>query len=496
MHDLTRAHPTSRVDRAHVHPPFRSSFPAALGLTLLLGACAAPPEEPLVLQDVIAAATLRAVTPEDVRVAFDLAEVERYAYDVPSAEEFADPSGLGYWAACAYAFDPHVREARGQLEILLEERGAAGRPGPTELQDQFADPFESTRMHEVKLTFDLLGWLGRGPAEAERALADAEVRRARAELGSRLWEARFEVERAALRLAAARTQMAALTWLEEEALADLTRLEILARRGRLSELAYEAARSRLHAVEHRRSAAVEDEAAARAELGRRSGLHPDHPALAAPGEELLQSFAAAELDQRLPSHELLIGLHPKLAALRFEYAVAEARVRRAGADRQPGVRLGPRAVLRNDDWLPGGLVRFEFPDGRAVDARVAAAERARTLARERLEDALLDHLHAARVREVALRQARTRLVAHALPLDSSTDHLWMATRTRFRVGEATSAEWGEALGGRIGPLTLVTDEALAVALATLDLQELAGPAGLVHVELEPDPNPETLEVHP
>ena len=441
---------------------------ASLVLFPLLG-CTAPAPAPLQDRDVAGALSAR-----DPRLASDVADLSGLAplaLPRPTPDELADPHSAGFWRGCAFAWNPAVRAARRELGSVLASADAAGLPGNIEIEAEnegFDRPQDETKL---TLSFDLLGLAGLGPSRAARASARAQVHRARSQFESALWTASFDVERARLRLAASDARIERLQELFVRAQAQEARVEILERRGRLSDVEALMARTTQHDVEHALSQEHGQVAVLRGELAVSSGLPSGNPALLIPAAELLS--LAHSPPAPVSAIELLENL-PRLRELRSEYALAEARVREIASEAWPSLRAGPSLRFLPSEVLLGGLLDVSLPWPGSVQPRVLAAVQEREAARERLEDELLAALVRAEQLRLELAEARQRADTHAAEVDA-TALAMLDTQTRLlALGRADYSEWNRRLRESQQAALDLVDQRAQVRLLELDLQEACG----------------------
>lgn len=453
-------------------------FVAPLLLSLTVGACRAPQPAPLDHESLALAVTSRDASTDELRSALELAGLQPLAIEQPSADALRDPSRAEFWHACAWAWSPATRAARRRWEAARARAGSAGMPGPirgaAEVRD-LGDPGANTR---VMFTFDLIGILGLGPAASARVLADAESREALSGLEEAMWAARFDVDRARVRLATARGVEARLDALAEDAGDALVRIEVLERNGRLSAGALARARIALQRLDDRRAAAASEVARAREDLATAAGLAPDAAALAAPGVDTLAAWPAdADADaDAVPTEAELLERVPRLRGLLLDYAIAEARLRDVAAQRWPDLGLGPHLFWGDPDFLVGAVAAAGIPWPGSLDGEIEAARVEREAARERVEDELLAvrTAHAAaREREVA---ARERLERGARPAAEESARLLVATRARFAVDAGALESWSHAVTEHVRSVQMLEEARAELALARLDVARNAGPA--------------------
>jgi outer membrane protein TolC len=324
-------------------------------------------------------------------------------------------------------------------------------------------------------TFDLLGILGVGRQAAALELAHAEERAALGALEKAVWEAEFRVDRARVRVAAARAREEAADALLKDSASDFARIDILTRRGRVPASEAQWAWAVVHMVEHAMSAARTARAEEEAELAVAAGIPPSHPAIAEVAPETIEQFLPGMQLPAEPAGEELLARVPELRALHLDYAVAEAELRREAAEQWPMIGLGPKVALGADNTLAGGILSVELPFPGSVDGRIAAAVQKRSATREAVEDALLGSLAAIRAHRRVLREGREVLESHARIADIASANMWRAARARFRADPMTLEGWSFALEHRIEPMIGMIEAREALALAALDLREALGP---------------------
>lgn len=449
---------------------------AVAALVFPLAACAAPPATRTAEPAVLAAAVAERADAAALERALELADLAPLALPPPRAA--SDPESADYWRAAAYAFAAEPVAARRDLSMALLHQGRAGWPLPLQLaieQNGFERPERET---EVALGFDLLGILGIGRAAAARALANVEVREALARLEAALWASGFRVERARLDLAAAVATESALQQVLAAALSGERRAELLLQRGWLGELQVAPARAVLAELRTRLSDLAHDVARRRADLAEAAGLPIEAPALDSVGPRAFDTVDPHGVAPAQPSAAELLERHPELRRLRLRYAVAEALVRQAAALAWPELSIGPKAILRADGILPGGVldVAAAFPGTVAHEVALAAEERER--AREELEAALV-----VRTADLAAKAERWRRDLHTFlhegpALDAATAGSSRAAEARFLVEARGIAEWTMELERRRRAVEEVIAHALHVRVAALDLAEARGAEAL------------------
>jgi hypothetical protein len=424
---------------------------------------------------VVLSVTERATELADVEHALELADVGPLALEAPQVPSELRADRADFWRACAFAWNPAVRQARRQVLAMRAERRSAGAPGPLELRVDNTDLGGSQRETEVTLTFDLLGVFGLGPVAAARELAATEERRALAELERAVWMAGFEVDRARVDLAVARAKRNALQILWDDADEDAPRIDILDARGWTAPTATGWAKANLHRLEHWISDAMTAEAAARAELAIAAGLPADHPALDQVTAAAAEVARPDDVDWSAVDAPALLAGVPELRDMRLACSVAEARLRRVAAERWPNIRLGPKAVFVPNEVLPGAMLDVELPWPGSVDGRVDAAVQECLAAVDGLEDALVAALARVRERRTELEQAILRLREHAPSVDEASARMWVSARARFDADPSALDMWSLALKDRSESLMMMIEARGQFALALLDYDEARGP---------------------
>ncbi len=447
----------------------------ALSVCLILAglgvSCASVHEPQLAPDEVLDALDQRVEGPARIFDALDLAGLDVLALPRPTPEECADPRSAGYWRACALAWNPSVRAARRELERALAAANLAGQPQAIEGGIESMDLSDIERETKVSVTFDLLGLLGLGPAQVAREAARVDVLRAHSRLESAVWSAIFDVERARVRLAAARKRQAELAELLEQVVGQSARFEVLERRGRLSEADVASVAAAAHEVEHAISSEKVREAGLQAELARVSGLAFEHAAFGAVGGEVLKEASAGPGER---SARQVLEQDPALRELTLEFAQAEMRVRAVAASAWPTLRAGPQLTFMPSDLLVGGLLDLSVPWPGTVEKQMRVARVEREAARERVEDALQFALaRVASLREI-LGEQKLLADEHAPELDEAEELTWQAVNARLRYGRATAMEWTLAARARKLPLVGLVDAREAAELAALDLAQACG----------------------
>jgi hypothetical protein len=443
--------------------------------------CAAPDAAPL--DDAVLAASVRAraASPAELEAALVAADIAPLALPRPRLDAAAEDSdGPDFWRASAFAFDAETRAARRAFVAAAHRSGSAGLPGALALEAEHVGFDEADRETEIALSFDVLGILGLGRSHAAGLLAAAEERMALGSLERAAYAARFRVDRAHLALSAARATSAALERLIAEDAEDLPRRDRLVAAGRIAPGDAAMDVSVRRRLEARLAEARADEASARADLARAAGLPPDHPALARVTPAPLEAEAARVTAEHVLPHvdedgAALLRRRPDLRERKLDYAVREARVRSAAAERIPELRLGPKFAILPDSVLAGGVASIDLTWPGAADGEVAAALEERTAAREATEDALV-------VARTEVASARERVAAHRLVLigmsaaDAASADAWRAARARFRLetDPLSIVMRAQAWEARTETAVERISAAAACGTARLDFEEAGG----------------------
>jgi outer membrane protein TolC len=458
-----------------------SARPGAVLRILLIGglaACANPSPHPLRPEDITARVAQRAVSDEELRHALILVDPVPLGLVGGVDAALADPSLDAFWHARALAFEPTVRQARRRLLAARATARTAGFPGPLDADAGVRDMGDGDLEKDVGATLDLLGLLGLGPAAADRELAMAATDLASGELETHARTALFAVDRARLRLAAARERRRRLADHLVEAQAGSRRLELLFDRGRLGDGLIGRARAvvaTLAAEERQLSRAT---ARAAEDLAQSAGTTPDDPALAIPASLAISDTApaddAAPVDA--PAPERLLDLLPDLRTARLTYAVAEARLRAAVAAQWPQIRIGPSLRVVPDMLLPGGSVSVQVPWPGSLEGVIDAAVEEREAAREAVEDALARSLAVEDARRLERTLAWEVFFDHARPAAEGSAAAWRSARGRLDVEEGIEVveTWLESLMVRSRGVNALVDAAEAGLMADLDWREAAG----------------------
>lgn len=444
---------------------------SVLVLIPCLSACRHEDPVPLTDESVVGAVKKRSSL-EALPLALELAEFSPLVPELGIVQPF-DPDEASSWRALALAFEKDVRAHRKALEGKIAISEGAGSSGPIALSSEHVQDGQA-RETEIALTIDLLGLFGAGRSEAQRLLADEEMRTARAALESAAWRSVFEVEAAHAGLVANLAKEAALKELLEEAESDAKRIPILEARGWLPPAMFNTARGMLHRL---RTIVVDmrhDVESSRARLAGACGLPASAPELALVTRDARTRWAPKVAEQRPPSEPDLLRARPDLRALKFEYAMKEAELRVAVAESRPDLRIGPKVAFGPGELLTGGVLDLEFPSLSAADAAIGAALIARQASREALEDALANATNDVAWKHTKLMQDHQNFVEHGPKLDAETRAAWRAGRARFQSDPEALDSWAMDLERRWMAIEESIDHGLHAVEASLLYREACG----------------------
>jgi len=442
--------------------------------------CAAPARLSISDAEIVNAAQARQSV-DDVAHALELADIGALALPIPTAPSELRPDQAEFWQACAFAWNPQLRQARRKLLALRAASGSAGRPGPIMGQGMMREFEQPDAELEFQAMVDVIGLLGVGPASAARELAREQVRASLAELEDRVWTLSFDVDRARVRLASAKALEAALAALLSEVGPDATRIEILARRGWIGRGMTEGANAALHMIEHRQAMARTEVAQRRAELADLCGLDASHPALDGLDGGAIDRFRPDEIEWREPSAEQLLASLPRLRSAKLELAVAEAELQREARERWPMLRVGPRALVMPNDTILGGMFGIDIPFPGALDGRIEAAKERRDAAYEALEDALVAAQNELRRTREVYDESLALRDEHAPIRDAAIARMLVSAQATFQVDPEALERWSLAVGERVESLTALTRARADLVLAWLDAEQARG----VRAEAQP-----------
>lgn len=421
------------------------------------------------------ARTRSTATVEDVALALELADLGPLAVPVPSAPAELRPDMDEFWHAAAYAWNPELRAMRRRVRAAQAELDSAGKPQPIQGQAMALDLSDPAAELEFQAMVDLLGLLGVGPADAAKKLASATARAELAALEARVWSLRFDVDRARVELAAAKSLETALAALYGECSEVLPRIEILAQRGWIGRGMTEGALSALHMLEHHQSIARLEVIRARSDLAALCGLDSAHPAFDEAQSGVIDRFRPEDVELTDPSDAELLARLPELRSAKLELAVAEAELVRMARERWPMIGIGPRTMLRPDEQLLGGMIGLSVPFPGALEGAIAAQRERRDASYEALESALVA------VRTELDRTARTfaesvQLAEEHAPLtDMSMARMLAASQAEFLADPERLERWSFAVGERLDSLMALVRARAELVRAWLDCEEARGP---------------------
>lgn len=455
--------------------PSRFRFVSSSILLLLVSSCVATTTRSVSDADLALTPQAR-TTLEDVEHALALADLGALSVPIPPnpAELRADQAE--FWHAAAYAWNPELRQLRRRVRALRAAVGSAGEPGAIMTQGMVVDASDPAAEIEFQAMFDLWGLFGVGPASTAKQLARAQVRSALAELEARVWSLRFDVDRARVRLAAAKALESAMSALYGECSELETRITVLARRGWIGRGMAEGAFGALHTVEHRQEMAHAEAARMREELAGLCGIDAAHPAFDAAQGGVIDRFRADEIEWSEPTTLELIDRLPKLRAAKLRLALAEAELQRVARERWPSLNVGPRVVLMDGDSVLGPMFGINVPFPGALEGTILAAREDRDAALEALEDEVV----AARSRAERTRRVFESMellaLEHAPEMDMSMARMLLATQHEFLANPERLERWTFAIGERVASLTSLINARADLVLAWFDAQEARGVA--------------------
>lgn len=452
---------------------------ALIGFALLSSSCTSNPQ--LSHEAVLRGVAERDVATEDFTLALEWAALEGLHLD-PYVRDHDAPDRPGFWRACAWTWSQPCFEARRRFNAARASAASAGLPDDIRVaarsQDQERTPTQpdpGSDHVEVAATLDILGLLRLGRAPAAAALADARVREAFAEVERAAWRSIHDVDRARVRVAAARAREAALEALVAQVGADGRRIAVLIEHGWLPAGVLATAQAMSRRAERDLADQRIDVARALDELSRRSGLPPGHAAFALVPAAPTDGEVDALRTDDAPTDAALLTRLPALRSARLAYATAEATVRRAAAEAWPRIAVGPNVRVAPDSHLVGGVLDVALPWPGSVSGEIEAAVERRELARETLEDALREAQSRLARDRTALRQAEDVLRDRAPVIERETAVSWRAARARFSVEAGSLPTWSDSLERRIVGCVALIDAREATAVAGLDLRESVGP---------------------
>ena len=471
-------HGPPRRARARRRGVTRAAAPL-LGLAALAG-CQAYEPRPLDLAAHREAWHARVL--EQGSLAEFLERLELGSYGRAGALDPSDGLTLDEGRLVALALHPDLRLAR-----LRVGRAAAG----AEHAGRWADPELSLSVlritESVPDPWVIAPGLGfaiplPGRLAAERGLAGAELRAARAAVVEAEWSVWHEVERAWVEWSAARLR-AEETRRLVDALEGLVRTTSqLAERGELPRT--EAALFLVEQAQRRnRLRWLEGEArAAEQRLRARMGLAPEASVelvttLAIPPPSPSAGPATADAPT-VPDR--IAASNPSLRRLRREYEVSEQTLRREVREQVPDLTLGPLFESDEGQSRVGLLGAIPLPFLNANARAIAEARVAREIARAALEaeyESLVGRWAAAAARAEALAEQRADMEAVLVPL---VDRQLEDAVQLLRLGEGTSLVLLESLARAHQTKLDLVETSSAEALARAEVAHLIGP---------PDPEP-------
>lgn len=421
------------------------------------------------------AATRSTATVEDVALALELADLGPLSVPVPRAPAELRPDMDEFWHAAAYAWNPELRAMRRRVRAAQAELDSAGKPQPIQGQAMTLDASDPQAELEFQAMVDILGLLGVGPADAAKKLASASARAELAALEARVWSLRFDVDRARVELAAAKSLETALAALHSECSEVLPRIEILAQRGWIGRGMTEGALSALHMLEHHQSLARLEVIRARNDLATLCGLDPAHPAFDGAQSGVIDRFRVEDVELRTPSDAELLAHLPQLRAAKLELAVAEAELVRMARERWPMIGVGPRAMLRPDEQLFGGMIGLSVPFPGALEGAIAAQRERRDASYEALESALVTARSQLDRNTRMFAESVELALEHAPLTDTSMARMLTASQAEFLANPERLERWSFSVGERLDSLMALVRARAELVRAWLDCEEACGP---------------------
>lgn len=460
---------------------FSSERATALLLTVLTTAasttfvgCRAPDRDPLRPAELDRALALRS-DPAVLRDAIALLPTE-FRVQQDERDPGADMSAahVSFWRDAARAWSQPVRRALRAWQSNVARSAGAGLPEDIALAAETDDVEDFDAAAVLRASIDVLGLLGLGASAAAEVLAGAEARAAYGSLHAAWWAARFQVERARVRLAASRARIDARRELVEDTRDDAIRLTVYEEKGWLPAATVAAARALMARASHELEVERAIERDGRESLATRAGLLSSDPHLDAVDSLVLDEYELVP-DRRTLREGSAHGFenHPVLRAAKLEYAVAEARVRRAASETWPGLRIGPKQRIEPQSLL-GAFVELRLPWPGRADAATLAAIEDRATARVDVEE---------RVREIrsAVRESLERL-AHrkaalrdAEQIAAASSRAFVAAQARWSVEATALGMFNDALERRLGDAVAAITAREQAILAWLAWREAAGP---------------------
>lgn len=227
-----------------------------------------------------------------------------------------------------------------------------------------------------------------------------------------------------------------------------------------------------HERTHAEAIAANGEAqAVRHALAGRIGIAPQH--VTVPGESALASLPTAVPEVPALEAAALAG-HPRLAALRADYVVAEKELRLEVARSMPDFEMGFDFENEGGNLRLGLPLGIELPLWDRNQPGIAAACAKRSKARVHYVTALqrlLADIASARARLVAARDAHEALVARVQPASARTLE---AARASLEAGSVDALRYLEVLRAERAVAVDVLAARIAVFTAWSDLEDAAG----------------------
>jgi len=353
-------------------------------------------------------------------------------FPLASEVTVADGLTLAEANALALTYSPAVRAAHAEARIagaLLLQAGVLGNPqlflGPR------ISPRDSELIFPASLSWELPLW-GKLGAEADVArarLTEPTLAVAEIELA-----ALISVREGYLRLARLRRQEELLTTLETSSRRIVDWVEGLVRAGETDAVTAFLARTERDAASAALVDVRTDAARTRRELFELLGLLPDtRLQLVLDGEVT----SLPELPE--PDRQALLAV-PALRAAEAGHATAEAALRLEISKQYPGIRFGPEFEDDRGEPTIGIGIGITLPIFDRNRGGIAAAEEARSRAREAYSAKLLRAAHAEARARVELESAERRLQIHREGVLRSAGDASRALEARLRAGRADVVE--------------------------------------------------------
>lgn len=423
----------------------------------------------------------RVSSPEAVAEALALLPRDQSSVPVPTLPQVRDPALLDadapdWWLAMASAFNPAVRAARTNLQATLAQAEGQGAPMALGTESELMRPDGSGAELQLQVMVDLLGILGVGRSAAEKELGRSEVRAARGMLTVALWQARFDAERARMRLAAQRTLKTDLDQLVAEAEADQARILQLQMHGRLAEKDVAAARTQWHRLLEMRSDTVGEVAASSAALAVACGLPPDAAPLTRVSLASIEDFDVPGGVPNMPAPEDAVAARPDMQQFALEFAVREAELRLAARQAIPLITPGFAPLFAEGmKPVPGAMLRMDLTWPTAVQAGIDAALARREAAANAYTDAALAAWAGLSADRAEMMAAYENMSVHVPIVDNATSTAWNAARKLFLLDRALLPDWTMELERRMDGLAMMARHREHGLSKILDYLEAIGP---------------------